>query len=148
MYFFSLSLYSSCPLIWVFRVSFCTHEGTLPYRSSAQMSCREDVGVSFVALGVLEPQIARHWFRSAAISRHLTNSVGRSLLRSAFLRVRPQFICGHPRGRGLCWASAYKPKAGQRHPRVSFSLTISLFDELKEIESAEIGHLVLQRRLP
>jgi hypothetical protein len=68
------------PLIWVFRGRFCTHEGTLPYRSSAQISCREEVGVSFVVLGVLEPQIARHWFRSAAISRHLTNSVGRSLL--------------------------------------------------------------------
>jgi hypothetical protein len=88
-------------LIWVFRVSFCTHEGTLPYRSCAQISCREEVGVSFVVLGVLEPQIARHCIRSAAISRHLTNSVGRSLLRSAFFRVRPQFICGHPRGRGL-----------------------------------------------
>jgi hypothetical protein len=80
LYFFSLSFCSSCPLIWVFRVSFCTHEVTLPYRSCAQMSCREEVGVSFVVLGVLEPQAARHWFRSAAISRHLTNSVGRSLL--------------------------------------------------------------------
>jgi hypothetical protein len=47
------------------------------------MSCREEVGVSFVVFGVLEAQVARHWFRSAAISRHLTNSVGRSLLRSA-----------------------------------------------------------------
>jgi hypothetical protein len=35
------------------------------------------------------------------ISRHLTNLPGRSLLRRAFFRVRPQFICGHPRGRGL-----------------------------------------------
>jgi hypothetical protein len=59
---FSLSFSSSCPLIWVFRVSFCTHEGTLPFRSCAQMSCQEEVGVSFVVLGVLEPQIARHWF--------------------------------------------------------------------------------------
>jgi hypothetical protein len=84
MHFFSLSLCSSCPLIWVFRVSFCTHDGTLPYRSCSQMSCREEAGVSFVVLCVLEPQIARHWFRSAAISRHLTNSVARSLLRSAF----------------------------------------------------------------
>jgi hypothetical protein len=84
MYIFSLSLCSSCPLIWVFRVSFCIHEGTLPYRNETQMSCRDEFGVPFVALGVLEPQIARHWFRSAAISRHLMNSVGRSLLRRAF----------------------------------------------------------------
>jgi hypothetical protein len=98
---FCLSFCSSCLLIWVFRVSFCTHDGTLPFRSYAQMSCREEVGVSFVVLGVLQPQIARHWFRSAAISRHLANSVGRSLLWRAFFRVRPQFICGHPRGRGL-----------------------------------------------
>jgi hypothetical protein len=40
--------------------SCCTHEGTVPYRSSAQMSCREEVGVSFVALEILEPQTARH----------------------------------------------------------------------------------------
>jgi hypothetical protein len=40
MYCFSLSFCSFCLLIWVFRVSFCTHEGTLPYRSFAQMSCR------------------------------------------------------------------------------------------------------------
>jgi hypothetical protein len=40
MYFFSLSFYSFCLLIWVSRVSFCTHEGTLPYQSCAQMSCR------------------------------------------------------------------------------------------------------------
>jgi hypothetical protein len=36
MYLFSfyfLSLCSSCPLIWVFRVSFCTYDGTLPFRS-------------------------------------------------------------------------------------------------------------------
>jgi hypothetical protein len=100
MYFF-LFFCLLCLLIWVFRISFCTHEGTLPFRSLTQMSCREEVGVSFVVLGVLEPLIARHWFRSAAISRHLANSVGISLLRSAFFRVRPQFICRHPRGRGL-----------------------------------------------
>jgi hypothetical protein len=47
-------------LIYNFRVSFCTHEGIAPYRSSAQMPCREEVGVSFVALGILEPQTARH----------------------------------------------------------------------------------------
>jgi hypothetical protein len=35
MYFF-FSLCSSCLLIWVFRVSFCTHDGTLPFRSCAQ----------------------------------------------------------------------------------------------------------------
>jgi hypothetical protein len=56
----------------------------VPYRSSAQMPCREEVGVSFVKLGILEPQTARHRFRSAAISRHLTNLVGRSFLLSAF----------------------------------------------------------------
>jgi hypothetical protein len=78
--FFFLSFCSFRLLIWSFRLSFCTHEGIVPYRSSAQMSCREEVGVSFVALGILEPQIARHWFLSAAISRHLANSVGRSLL--------------------------------------------------------------------
>jgi hypothetical protein len=43
-----------------FRVRFCIYEGTVPYRSSAQMSCREDAGVSFVALGILEVQTARH----------------------------------------------------------------------------------------
>jgi hypothetical protein len=74
MYFF-LAFCSFCLLIWVFRVSFCTLED----QSLAQMSCREEVGVSFVVLGVLEPQIACHWLRSAAISRHLTNSVEWSL---------------------------------------------------------------------
>jgi hypothetical protein len=59
MYFF-LSFCSFFLLIWSFRVSFCTHEDILPYRSSAQMSCREEVGVSFAALGILETQIARH----------------------------------------------------------------------------------------
>jgi hypothetical protein len=73
MFSLFLSLCSFCLLIWVFRVRFCTHKGTSPYRSAAEMSCREEVGVSFVVLGVLEPQIARFWFRSAAISRHLTN---------------------------------------------------------------------------
>jgi hypothetical protein len=101
LYVFFHSFCSFCPLIWVFRVCFCSHEGTVPYRSVAQMSCRKEVGVSFVVIGVLEPQIARHWLRSAAISRHLVNSVGRSLLWRAFFIVRPQFTCGHPRGRGL-----------------------------------------------
>jgi hypothetical protein len=32
------------------------------------MSCREEVGVSFVVLGVLEPQIARHW-----LQKHMRN---------------------------------------------------------------------------
>jgi hypothetical protein len=59
MYFF-IPFCSFCLLIWIFRVSFCIHEGIVPYRSSAQMSCREKVGVSFVALGILEPQIERH----------------------------------------------------------------------------------------
>jgi hypothetical protein len=39
-----------------FLVSFCTQEGKLPYRRSAQMPCRKEVGFSFVALGILEPQ--------------------------------------------------------------------------------------------
>jgi hypothetical protein len=56
------------------------------------MSCREKRGVFLVALGILEPQSARHWFRSAAKSRYLTNPVGRSLLRRAFFRVRTEFI--------------------------------------------------------
>jgi hypothetical protein len=50
--YFSLSFCSLCLLIWDFRVSFCTYESTLPYRSLARMSCREEVGVSFVVLGV------------------------------------------------------------------------------------------------
>jgi hypothetical protein len=54
MYFFL----SFCPfslLIWVFRVSFCTHEGTLPYRILAQMSCREEADdVSLVANVLIE----------------------------------------------------------------------------------------------
>jgi hypothetical protein len=29
-----------------------SHNGTVPYRSSVQMSCRKEVGVSFVALGI------------------------------------------------------------------------------------------------
>jgi hypothetical protein len=59
VYFF-LFLCSFHLLIWNFRVSFCTYEGTVPHRSSAQMSCRGEVGVSFVALGILEPQTAHH----------------------------------------------------------------------------------------
>jgi hypothetical protein len=38
--FISLSLLSFYLLFWNFRVSFCTYEGAVPYRSSAQMSCR------------------------------------------------------------------------------------------------------------
>jgi hypothetical protein len=47
-------------LIWVFRVSSCTHDATVQYSSPAQMSSLEEIGVSFVALGILEPQTARH----------------------------------------------------------------------------------------
>jgi hypothetical protein len=43
-----------------FLIKFCTFEGTVPYRSSDQIFCREEFGVSFVALGPLEPQTARH----------------------------------------------------------------------------------------
>jgi hypothetical protein len=57
---FFISFCSFCLLIWNFCVSICTREGTVSYRSSAQMSCRKEVGVSFVALGILEPQTARH----------------------------------------------------------------------------------------
>jgi hypothetical protein len=32
--------------------------------------------------------------------------------------------------------------------RVLFSLIIALFEELKAIQSVEIGHLILLRRLP
>jgi hypothetical protein len=69
---------SFCWLIWNIRVIFFTHEDTVPYRSSAPTSCRMEVGVSFVPLGILEPQAARHSFQSAEISRHFKNSVGRS----------------------------------------------------------------------
>jgi hypothetical protein len=37
MYFF-LSFCSFCLLIWSLRVSFCTHKGTLPYRSQVKSS--------------------------------------------------------------------------------------------------------------
>jgi hypothetical protein len=36
MHFFSLSLCSSCPLIWVFRVSFYTHAFRIVQRATAQ----------------------------------------------------------------------------------------------------------------
>jgi hypothetical protein len=47
-------------LIWKFRVSFCTDEGTVPFQSSVHMPRHGEVGPSFVALGPLEPQTARH----------------------------------------------------------------------------------------
>jgi hypothetical protein len=57
---YSFSFFCSfCLLIWNFRIIFCTHESTLPYRSSAQFSCGEGVGVSSFALDILEPQTAR-----------------------------------------------------------------------------------------
>jgi hypothetical protein len=56
---FSLSFCSFPLLIWDFLLSFCTYESIVPYWSSAQMSCREEVGASFVALGILEQQTAR-----------------------------------------------------------------------------------------
>jgi hypothetical protein len=71
---FSLSFYSFCALNWNFRVSFILMREQ--FRIKAQP--REETGVSFVAIDILEPQTARHGFRSAAISRHLKNSVGRS----------------------------------------------------------------------
>jgi hypothetical protein len=48
MYFFKISFSSFCLLIWNFRVSFYTHEGAVPYRSLAQSSCCEKVGVSLL----------------------------------------------------------------------------------------------------
>jgi hypothetical protein len=48
------------------------------------MSCREEVGVSFVTIGILDPQTARHCFRSAANSRHLTNSVAANIAKSSY----------------------------------------------------------------
>jgi hypothetical protein len=51
--FIFLFLYSFHLLIWNFRVSCCSYEGTAPYRSSAQITFREKAGVSFVALGIL-----------------------------------------------------------------------------------------------
>jgi hypothetical protein len=48
IYFFP-SFCSFCLLIWCFRVSFCTHEGSLPYRSLAQMSCWGEVGTATLA---------------------------------------------------------------------------------------------------
>jgi hypothetical protein len=97
---FSLSLFLSFANL-EFLVTFCTYEGKVPYRSSPQISYRWEVGICFVALDILESQIARHRLRSAAISRHLAKSVGRSLLRSSSFTVRHKFICGHPRGQGL-----------------------------------------------
>jgi hypothetical protein len=95
------SLFSFQLRIWKISSKFFSYEGTVPYWSSAQMPCREETSVSFVAFGILEPQAARHWWRPAVISRHLANVVKRSLLRSAFLGVRPKFIRGNPRCRGL-----------------------------------------------
>jgi hypothetical protein len=74
-------------------------EFTVPYRSSAQMSCRGNVGVSFVALEILEPQTARHWFRSAATSRHLANSVGRSYSEGPFQSSGPLHLWAHEKSR-------------------------------------------------
>jgi hypothetical protein len=56
---FSLSLFVSFGHVEL-PGKFFTYEGAAPYQSSAQMSCREEAGVSFVALGILEPQPARH----------------------------------------------------------------------------------------
>jgi hypothetical protein len=50
--FFFLSFRSFSLLIWSFRVSFCTHEGTVPHRSSAQISFYEEIGLFVVALGI------------------------------------------------------------------------------------------------
>jgi hypothetical protein len=61
-----------------FPCNFCTRKGMLPYRSSAQMPCREEVGILFAALGIFETQTARYGFRSTVITHHLKNAVGRS----------------------------------------------------------------------
>jgi hypothetical protein len=59
MYFFSSFVRFICPF-GISEEFSCTDEGAVSHRSSAQMSCREEVGDSFVALGILEPQTARH----------------------------------------------------------------------------------------
>jgi hypothetical protein len=53
---FTLEFVSFANLVWNFRVSLYAFEGTVPYQNSAQMSCREEVGVFFVALGILKSQ--------------------------------------------------------------------------------------------
>jgi hypothetical protein len=72
--YFTLSLFVSFGNLG-FMYVFCSYEATVSYRSSAEMSCREEVGVSLVALGSLKPQTARHKLRSAAITHHLKNQL-------------------------------------------------------------------------
>jgi hypothetical protein len=51
-------------LIRSLLVSFCAYKGTVPYQSSAQLSCREEVGVSwlrdhYITLYYLGPESPR-----------------------------------------------------------------------------------------
>jgi hypothetical protein len=46
--YFSFFVFFNCSFGFL---TIFTYEGTVPYRSSAQMSCREQIGVSFVAIG-------------------------------------------------------------------------------------------------
>jgi hypothetical protein len=75
--YFFLFLCSFNSLIWNFRVSFCTYSSVLGLRPDVLSG---GIFVSFVALGPLNSQKARHRLRSAAMSRHLAISLGRSLL--------------------------------------------------------------------
>jgi hypothetical protein len=59
-YFFSLFVKILFALL-EFLCTFFTHEVIVPYQSSAQIPCREKVGVAFVALSILGPQIERHF---------------------------------------------------------------------------------------
>jgi hypothetical protein len=86
MYLF-LSFCSFCLLIWIFRLGFCTHEGIWPYRSLAQMSCRKEVGVSFVVLGVWEPQIARHAIWRTRLEGHYSEGPFSELGPSSFVGI-------------------------------------------------------------
>jgi hypothetical protein len=84
----------------------------VPYLSAAQMCCREEVGVSYVALGIFgaaksTPLIAIRR-NPAPFNINLVRSCwGRlkkkspSWLISDFLIFRPSLLHGHPRGRGL-----------------------------------------------
>jgi hypothetical protein len=63
--------------------------GAQPY-----MPCREEVGVSFIALEILEKRRAHNRLRSSAISRHLTSALGRSLLRMPSSEFGPTSFVG------------------------------------------------------
>jgi hypothetical protein len=80
---------------------FCTHEGTVPYRSSAQMSCREEVGVycctrySRTAHSTPLISISRDL---APFDKHSWKIIS---LIGLFQSSAPSSFCWRPRGRGL-----------------------------------------------